>query len=165
MSAPVYRFRLSDVEYAQAWLTGLLARPGARLRLLLGPLVAALGAGGIRRAADSASEMVAALALAWGLWLLLRPLGALAMQIAARRRSGAAAREIAVSVERDGIRVCDGRREHLTAWSEVASVGARPSHVWWTTRRGARAAIPSRVIADPAALVTAIEEKIATTRQ
>jgi hypothetical protein len=143
-----YRFKLSDREFAAAWLRGYYRRPGARvLRVLAGPALVALG-GLMRVGQDSFARVMGLASIALGLWLTLKPLLMLWSFLARRRRRRSGDAELRVSLDASGLRVTDDDKTVAVPWSKIASAGVDEGHVWLELSSGSRATIPRRAIDD-----------------
>ncbi len=148
----VYRFQLSDREFASAWLREYYRRPGLRsLRVLGGPALAAAGAI-MLRSATAFSRAMAIVAMIFGLWLAVKPLLMAWATTARRRRQRLSDMTIEVRFDRSGMCVDDGRSTTELAWDRLRAAGESADYVWLELKSGARATIPRRAIDDLDAL-------------
>lgn len=144
-----YRFKLSDREFASAWVREYYRRPGARAwRVLSGPALLVLGAIAVARAGETFTRGVAIVAVILGAWLLAKPFLMAWSMTSRRRRSNRAAAEIEVRFDRDGMRVSDGGATSERAWDELTAAGLSDDYVWIELSTGARATIPRRAVED-----------------
>ncbi len=143
-----YRFKLSDREFASAWLREYYRRPGLRaLRILAGPLVAALGVM-MSRSAQPFAHFMAIVTLAFGVWLAVKPLVSAWALTSRRRRANRGDVEIEVRFDRAGMRVADGKSATDIAWERLRAAGLASGYVWIELATGTRATIPLRAVAD-----------------
>lgn len=148
----VYRFELSDREFASAWLREYYRRPGLRiLRILAGPALVALGAFMVQ-GSESFSRAMGFVAIAFGVWRVVKPLFMAWAMTSRRRRANRAAATIEVRLDQRGMRVNDGKATTELAWDRLRAAGLTRDYVWLELKSGTRATIPRRAIADLDAL-------------
>ena len=157
----VYRFKLSDREFASAWLREYYRRPGVRiLRIVGGPGLLALGAITLSRGGDAFTRGMALVTVVFGAWIILKPLLMAWSMTARRRRSDRAAVEMEVRFDRRGMVVTDGDKATELPWEKLASAGASGDYVWLELKTGTRATIPRRAIDDLDALRELLRSRV-----
>lgn len=144
-----YRFKLSDREFASAWVREYYRRPGARAwRVLSGPGMFVLGAVAAARAGEAFTRAIAIVAVLLGIWLIAKPFLMAWAMTSRRRRANRAAVEIEVRFDRDGMRVTDGGAKTALPWEKLSAAGLSDDYVWIELSTGTRATIPRRAIDD-----------------
>lgn len=157
---PVYRFKLSDREFASAWLREYYRRPGLRgLRVLAGPALVGLGVV-MRGSPESFTRFMGLAGIALGIWLVVKPLLMVWAFTSQRRRRGRSEVELQVRFDAAGMRVSDGAGSQDVPWSQIAGVGVADRYVWLELRSGRRATIPRRAIDDLDALRGLLAEHV-----
>jgi hypothetical protein len=154
----LYRFKLSDREFAMSWLREYYRRPGWRIvRVLGGPFMIMVGVAmyGSRQTFPS---IMAVVAIGYGLYLLFKPLLFASVLTSQRRRTGRSDVEMEVTLDEDGMRVSDGRAKTDLPWKKIAAAGVTPQYVWIELANGNRATIPLRAIDDLPALRALLAE-------
>ncbi len=155
-----FEFQLSDREFRRAWLTEYFRRPGVgALRVLLGPAVVIVGIQLARTATITSSRVVAAVAIAFGAWHIVRPLAIVWMLVRRRRASGASDATMQVTIDALGVAVSDGKNETKLRWDAVTAAGRGHDYVWFEIRGSSRATIPLRAVSDEAALTEAFRSR------
>jgi hypothetical protein len=156
----VYRFKLSDREFAGAWLREYYRRPGLRiLRGLAGPALIALGAV-MRTSPEIFTRFMGLASIGLGVWLILKPFlmaWAFTSQRRKRRRSDV---EMEVRLDASGMHVSDGSKATDVPWDKIAAAGIAERYVWLEMTSGARATIPRRAIDDLDALRELLSSKV-----
>lgn len=156
-----YRFKLSDREFASAWLREYYRRPGVRAwRVLSGPGIFILGALTAARADELFMRGIGGLAVLLGLWLTAKPFLMVWAMTSRRRRTDRANVEIEVRFDRDGMRVSDGGAQTAFPWTKLSAAGASSDYVWIELASGNRATIPKRAIDDLDALQTLLASRL-----
>lgn len=162
MKALVYRFKLSDREFAGAWLREHYRRPGLRVvRILAGPGLAALGASMYLRSGERFTTIMGLVTLAFGVWLVLKPFVTAWALTARRRRTNRADVELEVRLDKKGLRVGDGVKTTELPWDKLAAAGATHRYVWIELKTGTRATIPLRAVPDRDALQELLSSHLA----
>lgn len=157
----IYRFQLSDREFASAFVREYYRRPGARvMRVLSGPGLIALGTIMLSRAEELFMRGVSIVAVLLGAWLLVKPFLMAWSMTSRRRRGNRAAAEIEVRFDRDGMRVTDGSAKTELPWSKLSAAGLSGAYVWLELASGARATIPRRAIDDLDGLRELLRERV-----
>lgn len=152
MAKHVYRFRLSDREFAGAWLREYYRRPGLRvLRVLAGPALVGLGAV-MRGSPEPFTRIMGLASIALGVWLLVKPLLMAWAFTSQRRRARRSDVEMEVRLDTAGLHVSDGAKRTDLPWEKIAAAGVTDRYVWLEMKSGARATIPRRAIDDLDAL-------------
>jgi hypothetical protein len=148
----VFRFTLSDREFASAWLREFYRRPGWRIaRVLFGPFL--IGAGVLMMGSQNRFTWAMGIAsIALGAYRTLKPFLMAAAIVAQRKKIGAAQRQIEVKLDREGMSVTDGKTKTLIGWEKIRSSGLTESYAWIEMKDGKRATIPKRAIDDVEAL-------------
>lgn len=156
----VYRFKLSDREFAAAWLREYYRRPGLRIvRIVAGPLVFAVGTAMVG-STETFTHYMAIVAMAFGVWLAVKPLLMTWAVTSRRRRANRADVELEVRFDAKGMRVNDGARAQDLPWARLRAAGLREHYVWIELATGARATIPRRAIDDVDALRDLLASRI-----
>ncbi len=156
-----YRFVLSDDEFGSAWLREYYRRPGWRSwRIIGGPVFMALGIA-MSSSAELLTRGVGVATAVMGVWYALKPLIARRLLTAQRRKSGHSDVELELRIDRDGIRIDDGRVRKQISWGDVVRAGESRDYVWYELGGGSRATIPRRVIDDLDALRAKLTENTA----
>ena len=124
-----YHFQLSDREFASAWLREYYRRPGMRaLRIVAGPLVFGLGVT-MSRSSQAFTHFMAIVTMAFGVWLLVKPLLMAWAHTSRRRRLNRGDAEIQVRFDRKGMRVGDGKTETDLPWERLRAAGLARGYV------------------------------------
>jgi hypothetical protein len=149
----VYRFKLSDREFASAWVREYYRRPGVRvLRIFSGPGLVAFGVATATRATETFTRVMAIVSVLFGIWLTVKPFLMAWAMTSRRRRTNRANVEMEVRFDRHGMRVSDGERKTDFAWEKLSAAGVGSDYVWLELKTGTRATIPRRAIDDLDAL-------------
>jgi hypothetical protein len=150
--AHVYRFKLSDREFAAAWLREYYRRPGLRIvRVLAGPGLIGLGAV-MRASPETFTRFMGLASIALGVWLVLKPFLMAWAFTSQRRRRNRGNVEMEVRLDASGMHVSDGSQTTAIAWEKIAMAGVADRYVWLELKSGSRATIPRRAIDDLDAL-------------
>lgn len=159
-----YRFKLSDREFASAWLREYYRRPGLRvLRILAGPALAIAGIM-LSRSTEAFTHVMAIVTLAFGVWLAIKPLVTAWALTSRRRRARRADAELEVRFDRAGMRVADGPKAVDVPWEKIERAGLASDYVWIALTSGGRATIPRRAIADLDELRDLLSSRVEWTR-
>lgn len=141
------RFELSFTptadEMARSWLVEHYRRQGRvplRTLVAVGIVVMAL-----TMLARQPSTM-GWIALAWGGFLLLRPL-AFALSVRMRRAPPPA---VTLTIDERGVEVRTAKGGKLFPWADVTGWGTGYDYLWYELRRGPRAIVPFRAMSDRA---------------
>ncbi len=144
---------LAPSERARSWLVEHYRRQGRPpMRTLLAIGIAAMGAAMMRRAGPPSP--MAWIALAWGSFLVLRPIAFAAWLWLGR----AAPPSFVVTVDERGVSIAGEKGARLVPWSDVSAWGLGADYLWYEIRRGPRATIPFRVMTDRPGLEAAFRE-------
>lgn len=144
-----FEFQLSDREFSRAWLTEYFRRPGLGLfRAVAGPTILVFGFQIARDAHDTFGRAIGVLAMALGLWHVVRPFVLVRAHVKKRRESGAAQATMRVRVDESGVRVGDGNKETRLGWDAITAAGKSADYVWFEIRRSARGTIPLRAVGE-----------------
>jgi hypothetical protein len=132
---------LTRAEIARSWLVEHYRRQGSfPVRTITAVAMLAIGIAMVQRG----GAPVAWLALAWGAFLVLRPIA-----FAAWLRFGRAAPpSVDVSVDARGVEIRAAKGARLLPWSDITAWGLGSDYLWYEIRRGPRATIPFRVMDD-----------------
>lgn len=141
-----FEFCLSDKEYAGAWLAEYYRRPGASvLRGLAGPFFIVFGVSQWN-SDQSAGRVLAAVAVGYGFYHILRPFLLLFMLMRSRRQSRQdRLSQVVTFDESAGVSVERGGKSITYPWANV-SAGKGATYIYFEIN-GRRATIPQRVIA------------------
>lgn len=144
----VFRFKLSDREFAMSWLREYYRRPGWRsVRILGGPFLIMLGVA-MRGSSHQFTSIMALVSIGLGLYYVFKPLLFASVLTSHRRRAGRADVEMEVTLDDDGMRVSDGKTQTDLPWARISAAGVAPQYVWIELKNGNRATIPTRAIDD-----------------
>ena len=144
-------FELTDAEFRQSWLAEYYRRPGFRsFRILLGPVVATIGAMMLRDAHQTSGRAIGAIAVVYGVYHTIRPF--LLSMLVVRRRRKLGLRRYRVTLDETGIEIGDGKGASRIPWKDVSASGLGASYLWYEVRKSARATIPFRAMEDRAAI-------------
>lgn len=160
----VFRFKLSDREFAMAWLREYFRRPGWRsIRVIGGPLLVAIGVG-MRGSSQAFTSVMGIVTIAYGAYYALKPLLYASVLTSQRRRRGRADVEIEVTFDDDGMTVADGKAKNVLPWKRITASGVTGQYVWIELDNGNRATIPRRAIDDLDALRALLDSELARGR-
>lgn len=146
MGAHRYTVRMTESELRAVYLFSMLRRPGTGLRRFLAVAVGAVAlAVGFEQ--EGASARVFGIVIALGCaWTALRPF------ILSRVMSKNGSPEVEVEFDQKGVSVTRAGKTAQFAWSSITAQGHGPGFYWYEIRSGALAAIPDRLVKDPAGL-------------
>jgi hypothetical protein len=132
---------LTRGEMARSWLVEHYRRQGnPPMRTMIAVGITVVGAAMVRRS----PAPIAWIALAWGLFLLLRPVLFAAFLYLTR----GAAKPFVVTVDARGVNIAGPKGARLLPWKDVTAFGLGSDYLWYEIRRGPRATIPFRVMTD-----------------
>jgi hypothetical protein len=135
------RIALGRTEMARSWLVEHYRRQGnPPMRTMIAVGITVVGAAMVRRE----PAPIAWIALAWGLFLLLRPVLFAAFLWITRGASP----PFVVTVDERGVNVAGSKGARLLPWKDVTAFGIGVDYLWYEIRRGPRATIPFRVMTD-----------------
>lgn len=139
------RFELSftptSEEMARSWLVEHYRRQGrVPVRTLVGVGIVVMAVSMLVRQPSTMGWI----ALAWGGFLLLRPL-AFALSLRMGRRPPPAVR---LGIDARGIEVRTPKGSKLFPWADVTAWGLGSDYLWYELRRGPRAIVPFRAMSD-----------------
>lgn len=145
MSSGRARFELSftptSEEMARSWLVEHYRRQGrVPVRTLVGVGIVVMAVSMLARQPSTMGWI----ALAWGGFLLLRPL-AFALSLRMGRPPPPA---VTLGIDARGIEVRTPKGSKLFAWADVTAWGLGSDYLWYELRRGPRAIVPFRAMAD-----------------
>jgi hypothetical protein len=159
-----FRFKLSDREFAMAWLREYYRRPGWRsIRVLGGPLMVMVGVA-LRGSSQTFTSVMGIVAIVFGVYYALKPIVFTSVLTSQRRRRNSADVEIEVTFDRDGMRVADGKAKTALPWERITASGVTDEYVWIELSNGNRATIPRRAIPDLEELRALLSARVADKR-
>lgn len=144
---------LSRSEMARSWLVEHYRRQGnPPMRAMIGLGILGMGAVMLARAPSP----IAWVALLWGAFLTLRPIGFAAWLLLKSRGS----KPFVVTVDARGVNIAGQKGARLVPWTDVTAFGIGADYLWYEVRRASRATIPFRVMEDRAGLEAIFREHV-----